>query len=148
MVGRRTSNRSHAVVNAGHENVGLPGEAQSLVHDGLVVADDVDARELGEDLDQRAQHEAATPLRDLEHDQPSLSRLALLGIDSELDLVELSLDPFLVAPVVVQLPQDLHAFLQLIRGNQMSGRLGKPDHTDSEQDGRDGLERKRETPLE
>lgn len=143
-----TRKRAHAIVDAGHEQAPLAGDTERLVHDGLVVVDDIDSGELGEDLHERRENEAAPPLRHREHDAPPGDGKTLLGVDRRLDLVELVLDPFIVGAVVVQLVQDGPALFQAVRGDQVARRLGEPEHADGEQGGGQGLEGEREAPGE
>lgn len=59
------------VVDAGHEDVGVPCYAQRGVDDGLVIADDVYASELCENLDGCAVEQTGSPFWDGEHDLPA-----------------------------------------------------------------------------
>ena len=72
-------------------------------------------------LDQSSNHQTMAPLRNLEHYEPALSSVSLLGVDGELDLGKLALNPLLVASIVVQLSQSLHAFFESVGRDYVSG---------------------------
>ena len=143
-----TGNGAHAVVDARHEQIGLPRDPERLVHHRLVVPDDINTRELRKDLNERRERQPPPPLRHLEHDAPPGRGDGLLGVNGHLDLVELVLDPVVVRPVVVQLDQHALALVEAVGGDEVAGGLGGPEHADGEEGRGQGLEGKGEAPLE
>ena len=143
-----TRKGAYAVVDACNKKSPLPGDSQRLVHDCLVVANDVDPGKLGEDLHKSREHEPAPPLGHLEHGRPPRHREGLFGVDGRLDLVELVVNPFVVVAVIVQPAYDRLGLLELVGGDEVARRLGEPEHAKGEERGRKGLKRQREAPLE
>ena len=144
----KVGQRANAIVYARHQQVRVPGDAESIVHDGLVVANDVDASELGEDLHKHAVHEPQSPLRHGEHDAPARCSNGFLGCDCGLDFMEFSLDPILVLTIVMELLEDLHSLIFAVCLYKMAGRLGEEKKADKQDHGWDGLKGKGKSPLE
>lgn len=108
------------VVDAGNQQVPIAGDAEILVQNGRIVADDVDSVNcqrsmlldpeycqhspchLAKELDERGVHQSSPPSRYREHDAPSWSRDRPFSVYGQFDFVELGLDPLIVATVVVQ----------------------------------------------
>jgi hypothetical protein len=104
-----------------------------------------DAGQLGEELDQCAQEQPLSPLRDLvdfstflinsaaasiaylEHDGPAGGSDRFLRRQCSPDLVVFRLDPFVVGAVVMQLPQNFHPLVVTVFLDQIPWTLRQPD---------------------
>lgn len=142
------ANRTDTVVDSGNEQVSGTLDSKALVHDCLVVVDDIDTGHLSEDLDHRGMHKTSSPLRYSEHDTPARCSDRFLGSDGSLDLVELLVDPIVVPAVVVQLAEHTHGLVLAVRLQKMSGRFGKERHTNHEHHAWKRLECKGKSPRE
>lgn len=105
---RRTGDRSNAVVDTCHEQFRLAREPKRFVHDSLVVSNDIDTRKLRKHLHERAKHQPASPLRNLEHDHPPRGGDGLFRVNCHFNLRKLRANPVIICPVKVKLSQDLH----------------------------------------
>lgn len=75
----------------------------STVEPGAVELDVLtDSGKLSKDLDESSEHKTLPPLRDLEHDRPTLGSHSLLSRDMCSDLSVLLINPVLVVAVKVQ----------------------------------------------
>jgi hypothetical protein len=152
------------VVDPGDEQRAVALYAKIVVHDRLVVADDVDTENvvsicysstkacspchLPEELDRRCVQQSGAPSRDLEHDRPTWRRDSLLGFNGELDLVELLVDPVLVGPVIMQLVQDSQRLITAVSLNEVPGTFWKEHDAENQQKTGDALDRERKAPGE
>lgn len=97
-----TDKRTDAVVNTGYEKRLASLNAKCLVHNELIVCNDVDATELSKDLNSDTVHQSSSPLRNSEHDGPAWSSYSLFGENSSLNIVELLVDPIIYMAALVR----------------------------------------------
>lgn len=85
--------------------------------------------ELREHLNGNAMHQSGSPLRNSEHDEPPWSCNSFLGSNGLLDFIELLIDPFVIATVVVELSQNSQGFVFTVGCHEMTRALGKEYHS-------------------
>lgn len=151
----------------------MPSDPERVVHDRLVVVDDVDSGHLSEHLDchavtdthtqvSRSRNRASQPDRQTErenvqqscpplwyakHDSPTGGCDCLLRLNRGFDLGVFPLNPLLVGTVEMQLSEHLHGLLITPLFDQMSWRLGQEEHSHDENQGRDSLKGQGKSPL-
>lgn len=108
----------------------------------------VDASELGKDLDGDTVHEKCPPGWDGGHDSPPRDCDGLHGCNGGLDLVEPVLDPLVVGAVKLKLLEDSHGLFLAVSLHEMAGRLGEEHDSGSKPGCWNGLDGQREPPLE
>ncbi len=84
--------------------------------------------ELGEHLNGNAVHQSGSPLRNSKHDEPAWSCDSFLCRNGLLDFIELLIDPFVVATIVVELSQNSQGFIFSVGCHEMTRTLGKENH--------------------
>jgi hypothetical protein len=84
---------------------------------------------LTEELDERGMHKSRTPHWYGEHDLPSWRCNSSFRIDRQLDLVELALEPVVVAAVVMQFPEYTHRLVRAIGLNKIPRRFWEEHDT-------------------
>ena len=74
-------------------------------------------------------HKSLPPHGNRKHDLPARRGNRFLRINSQFDLVELALDPVVVATIVVQLAKHLQRFVCAVDLYQVTGRFWEEQHT-------------------
>ena len=109
-----TGKRTDAVVDAGYKKGLASLNSKCFVHNDLIVSNDVDATELGKDLNGDTVHQSRSPLRNSEHDMPAGSSYSLFGLNSSLDVAEFLVDPIVyVVTLATRLLFDFRGFLRI-----------------------------------
>lgn len=88
-----------------------------------------DSGKLSKDLDESSEHKTLPPLRDLEHNGPTLGSHSLLGGDVCSDLSVFLIDPVLVVAVKVQLLKHDPGLLVTVLLDEPSGGFWQDGET-------------------
>lgn len=160
------ANWTDNVVDASHEKRAVVLDAQVFVENSRVVSNDVDTVKslvtpisdqtraislpchLSEKLNESSVHQSRPPGLDLEHDQPSRRRNSLLGLDSSLDFMELSLDIIFIASVEMQFAQNLQSLVGPINLDEISRTFWEEQDTTDDDETWYDLKCERESPGE